>query len=320
MRNFALTLFSLAMAPALALVMAVVTAVVSGGTAHAAPRVIVSIKPVHALAAGVMAGVGTPELLLTAAASPHHQSLKPSQASRLSGAEIVIWIGPTAESRLTRSIANLAAGAVVLQLDELAGLTLYLARAGGVFSDHHDDHKSGDHKSGKQGSMDPHFWLDIDNAVVITRALGHRMSALDPGNADAYRANADQEITRLEKLRDQLARRLAPLAGKPMIVVHDAFQYLERRYHIRAIGALGVDAERRAGPKRLIKLRHEIRDHDAVCLLLEPGSEPPALLVLREGVTLKTVVLDPIGVAVPPGPSAYRSMMSAIADQLLQCL
>ena len=38
--------------------------------------VVVSIKPIHALVAGVMQGVGTPHLLLNDQQSPHHFAFK----------------------------------------------------------------------------------------------------------------------------------------------------------------------------------------------------------------------------------------------------
>ncbi|MEE8545627.1 MAG: zinc ABC transporter substrate-binding protein, partial [Alphaproteobacteria bacterium] len=48
-----------------------------------APRVVVTIKPVHALVAAVMAGLGRPGLLIEGAASPHGYALRPSDARAL---------------------------------------------------------------------------------------------------------------------------------------------------------------------------------------------------------------------------------------------
>jgi len=39
--------------------------------------VVTSIKPVHSLVSGVMAGVGTPSVIIEGAGSPHTYSLKP---------------------------------------------------------------------------------------------------------------------------------------------------------------------------------------------------------------------------------------------------
>ena len=49
--------------------------------------VVVSIKPVHSLVAGVMQGVGEPGLLVKGTGSEHSYSLRPSEARALERAE-----------------------------------------------------------------------------------------------------------------------------------------------------------------------------------------------------------------------------------------
>ena len=51
--------------------------------AAAEPKVVVTIKPLHALVAQVMAGVGVPELLVKGSASPHTYALRPSETRAL---------------------------------------------------------------------------------------------------------------------------------------------------------------------------------------------------------------------------------------------
>jgi len=74
--------------------------------ANAAPNVVVSIKPIHSLTAGVMKGVGEPELLLDGATSPHDFNLKPSQAQSIQDADTIIWIGEGLESFLIKPMGN----------------------------------------------------------------------------------------------------------------------------------------------------------------------------------------------------------------------
>ena len=83
-----------------------------------APRVVVSVLPVHSLAAGVMAGVGAPRLLIRGAASPHDASLRPSDARALSAADLVIWVGPGLETFLSKPLGALAGRARVIALAE----------------------------------------------------------------------------------------------------------------------------------------------------------------------------------------------------------
>ena len=54
-----------------------------------APKVAADIAPVHALVARVMQGIGAPELIVAANASPHGYAMKPSEAAALEGAPVV---------------------------------------------------------------------------------------------------------------------------------------------------------------------------------------------------------------------------------------
>ncbi len=87
-------------------------------------RVVASIKPVHGLASAVMAGVGSPALLIKGTDSVHGYQLKPSDARMIENAHILLWIGPNLETSLTASISNLAQGRKVIELSTASELTL----------------------------------------------------------------------------------------------------------------------------------------------------------------------------------------------------
>jgi len=115
-------------------------------------EVVVSIKPVHSLVAGVMEGVGRPALLVTGTGSEHSYSLRPSQARLLDEADVVFWVGETMETFLIKSLQALASDAEVVELWKVPGLTLLATREGGMWEAHeHGDgladaaHGEGEH-------------------------------------------------------------------------------------------------------------------------------------------------------------------------------
>ncbi len=55
----------------------------SGSAKADAPRVVADIAPIHSLVAMVMDGVGQPQLLVPQNISPHHYSMRPSEAGAL---------------------------------------------------------------------------------------------------------------------------------------------------------------------------------------------------------------------------------------------
>ena len=127
-----------------------------GGTALAdAPRVAVDIAPVHSLVARVMADVGTPDLILPPGASPHEYNLRPSEASALQNADIVVWMGEDLAPWMEHAVETLATNASVLTLLE-ADVTTHLdLREDALFEAHshddHDDHGHDDHGHKDEG-------------------------------------------------------------------------------------------------------------------------------------------------------------------------
>ena len=76
----------------------ILSGVFKSATAEPAePKIVASIFPLYSLAAGVMDGVGEPTLLLHDGLSPHDFALKPSQASLLQSADLLLWVGKNLE-------------------------------------------------------------------------------------------------------------------------------------------------------------------------------------------------------------------------------
>ena len=81
----------------------------------AAPKVVATIKPIHSIAANVMAGVGEPHLLLDAAVSEHTAQLTPSQVAAMQNADLIVGGGRESRSlpaQGARKSRNLPAKAV----------------------------------------------------------------------------------------------------------------------------------------------------------------------------------------------------------------
>lgn len=138
------------------------TATLMAGTAMAeGPKVATDIAPVQSLVARVMEGVGSPDLIIAAGASPHEYSLRPSEAGTLQEADLVFWIGPGLTPWLEDAIGTLAETAAVTSLLEVEGTIELPMRESALFEAHvhgaqgdevdhtkahgHDDHDHDDH-------------------------------------------------------------------------------------------------------------------------------------------------------------------------------
>ena len=273
----------------------------------AAPRVLVSIKPVHSLVAGVMAGVAVPELLLTGNQSPHHFALRPSDARKIEAADLVVWVGEELEIPLAGVLAARREGRPQLEL--MKGPGMELGQAGkGAEEEHH------------QHDRDPHIWLSLRNADRILTLLVDELGRLDPANRERYRANGERLRSELVRLGPELKEKLAPVRDVPFIVFHDAYGLFEREYGLKKLGVVTLSPERQPGARRVSELRGKITAQGARCVFSEPQFPPKLVDVLVDGTDARKGELDPLGARLPEGPDAYFRLMRELAGAFSACL
>ncbi len=284
----------------------------------AEPKVVVTIKPVHSLAAALLDGVAEPKLLLDGASSPHSYALKPSDAEALSQADAIVRVSENLEVFLDKAIKALPQSARVIDLDQTRGLTLLPVRKNGGFTQETDDGTDEHHHD--HGAVDVHFWLDPGNAARIADHLAQQFAEMDPAHAAQYQANSEKLKVKLAALDIELKGVLGGLSDKPFIVFHDVTNYLEKRYGLHGLGAVTLSPERPPGAKRLFELREKIKNAKAICVFAEPQFPPKLVETLIEGTQAKRGVLDEIGAALPPGPDQYFALMRMDAQNLAACL
>jgi zinc transport system substrate-binding protein len=292
----------------------------SAAPAAAKLEVVVTIKPLHALVAQVMTGIGSPELLVGGASSPHTYALKPSDASKLSRADIFFRMSESMEPFTAKVARSLPKTVQVVTLQETKGLKLLPRRTGATFEDHDhgDDHATGHDHS--HAVTDGHAWLDPGNAKMMVDRIAQALSTKEPASATVFRSNADALKGKLDDLAAELARELKPLNDKPYIVFHDALQYFERRYGLRVVGSISVSPEVPPSAKRLSSLRKKITSLGAVCVFAEPQFDTRLVNNLVEGTRARMGTIDPEGGKIEPGPDLYFTLLRNLARDLKSCL
>lgn len=319
----------------------------SPAIAFAAPDVVVSIKPLHSLVAAVMKDVGTPALIVKGTASAHTYNLRPSDAQALQKAQIVFWMGHGLEAFLEKPLEALAGKAEVVEMEDVAGLEKLPYREGGPFEAHdhgeekhageegHDhDHDHGhDHDDGhdhakehadghehEEHGVDMHMWLDPMNAKAMAKAVEQTLAKADPANAQAYAKNLSALEAQLDTLDAETKAKLAPVADKPFVVFHDAYQYFEHRYKVRVAGSVTVSPENMPGAERISQIHDKIAELKAVCVFAEPQFESKLVSVVMEGTSARSAALDPHGAALAEGPDLYPQLIRNLADSMVSCL
>jgi zinc transport system substrate-binding protein len=274
-------------------------------------RVVASIKPIHSLVAGVMHGIGQPELLLSSSQSPHHASLRPSERRKLTRADLIFWIGPSMESFMPRLLSSLDDKTQIISLIDINGLTLHPARRPDHDSEHHDDNR--------HTQIDAHIWLNTHNIEIMIDEITRQLVSLDPENSQQYRSNNKILHEKTKTLRNKLGSLLKD-KQQPFLTYHDGYQYFEQEFNLKNVGFVSRHPELRPSARHIHAMKKLIRKHSIECVFYDAPVEPPIMTSLLTGNQAKAVELDPMGIKLPSDKLNLFQIMRTMGGKFQNCL
>lgn len=312
------------------------------GAAGAAPKVVSTIKPIHSLVAKISDGVFTPTLLIKQA-SPHGYQLTTADSKVLSEADLIVWTGADLETFMVNLQPKLKKDLVSLEWAKLPQVQLLATRRGSPWGEgeeheehhheqgqhehdgeehHHegeDDHHGAGHHH-HHGPQDLHLWLSKDNSELLLKEISAALTKLDPENGAKYAANLSKALADLERLHSRTAEQLRPLANRPYLVFHDAYQYFERDFHLNARGSVRINPEQEPSAAHLAELQQMLAKEKIICVFSEPQFPAKIIDKLLADTKVKRGELDPLGAELPADRDAYDKIIGNLASNLVNCL
>lgn len=261
-----------------------------------AATVSVSNYPLFLLSEAVTEGAPSANRLLQAGEVGHHGSISPGDIKAIQDSKFVVWFGDKLENNLAPNLKDAPNAIALFEFD--------------AFNRHPLRDVKGESIA---GTLDPHIWLDPENAKAITRALAVIHSHANPQYKDLYQANA-------KKFAQQLDKQVAAFKQKsvqdkqlrPYWAYHDAYQYIEDSLDLTLIGSLSTDHH--LAPKASqLRWLNEQRPAKQMCLV--SPSQPAKGLLAK---------LQPVKTTVQPEDMStsgdFISGWQSMAQQIYKCI
>jgi zinc transport system substrate-binding protein len=161
-------------------------------------------------------------------------------------------------------------------------------------------------------NLDPHFWQDPSRMAIAARAFAEEMAKADPAHAAYYRARGERLSRQLHRLDREYARTLATCRIRTLVVSHDAFEYLGRRYGLDVVPIAGLEPDSEPSFQHLQDLTELIKERGVTTVFFETLASPALAQSLAGDLGIKTGVLDPIEGLTSDDPHAtYLTLMRA---------
>ena len=299
-------------------------------------QVVVDIPPVHGIVEGVLGSNASITTLISRGIDPHNYTMKPSHAAALSAADLIVLIGESLTPSLAEKLPSLASNAQIIELAKVSNV--HLIAYEDAHEDHeddahhdddhhddhadekeqneheHDEHHDDEHDSHDHSGINPHIWLDIDNADVWAHAIAKSASELSTALTSDINAN----LAAFEQTLIGLKSEMQTLTAKPYSVSHDAFGYLEESFGIDHPQAVTNGMGLRPSPSDMANLRAQIEATPPACMIIDPNDHTALAYALAEEYSIKTVEFSQLGEIVE-GENAYLILMQGAVTAFKTC-
>jgi manganese/zinc/iron transport system substrate-binding protein len=202
--------------------------------------------------------------LMGAGVDPHLYKASEGDVSKLSNANMIIYNGLHLEGKLVevfekmeRQQLNTVAVADALDKKDLIASALFAS------------------------NYDPHIWFNVEYWEKITVYVSDKLAEQLPEHRDYFKANANNYISQLKNLKQDLDAEIAtlPVDKRRLVTAHDAFNYF--------VGLQGLSTATEAGVQDVQKTAAYIIDHKVKAVFIESSVPRRTIEALTASVNSK---------------------------------
>ena len=177
----------------------------------------------------------------------HDYQLTPQDMKKLNSAYVLVVNGGGMETFLNKAIAQFPR----LKIVE-ASKGIQLIETEGHQRESDDDHH--------EHQFNPHVWVSVSGAILQVENICKGLMAVDSGNAQKYRLNADRFIKSLEELKSKMHQGLSGISDRNIITFHEAFPYFAREFNLNVAAVIEREAGSEPSARELAEIIKLIKE------------------------------------------------------------
>ena len=143
-------------------------------------------------------------------------------------------------------------------------------------------------------NRDPHIWLDPVFAQDMVAFIKDSLITIDPDGAVEYEANALVLTQEFVDLDNRFVDGLSQCTVTGVVVSHDAFGYLSKRYHFTTYTIAGISTEDQPSAKTLAQIKEKTQV-GVTHILVEESSTLRFAQVIADETGLTMLSINPLG-------------------------
>lgn len=262
----------------------------------------VTIYPLYDIVRNVVGDTQGVVLILPPGSSPHTYEPTPQDIAKLSQAQLLFTVGHGIDS-WAETLAQNAGVSQIIPVDK--NITLLQATE-------HSHEGEDDHETEEEQSTDPHYWLSVQNAQIITNTVAEILSQAYPEHAVLYRSRATEYQRQLAELFTYGQQQRQQSQIQHIATFHDAWRYFAVDFDLEVVATFVPLAGQEPSPSYLQNFRKEVQAHNLTVVYTEPQFSTKSIESFAADLGVRIGLLDPIGGSIDK--DTYINLMKANID------
>ena len=243
------------------------------------------------------------QLIVPIGSDPHLYDPSPTDAQKVSKADLIFMNGLTFEGWINQLIESSGTKAPTITVTN--GLTPISS-------------------SEYQDAFDPHAWMDVNKAQTYIKNIYEGLVRILPEEKATFESNYKAYSKKLKELDEYITQQInrVPEEHRILITSHDAFSYYGQRYGLRIEGVMGTSTEAEAQTSDLRRVMSIINTSGVPAIFVESTVNPKLMNQIASDNKVKiggSLYADSIGKKGSDGDS-YYNMMKSNTDVITKAL
>jgi len=298
-------------------------------TSHAfALNIVTSINPLYQITKFISADKNKILLLVNPNISEHDYMPKPSDIRNINNSDLIFYISNDLEYYLPKILKSTNNKARIIELINSPNLKLL---------------KIKNNKVDKNYKIDPHIWLNPDNAIIIAQIITENLSELDPKYKDYYHNNLKKFISEIKTntifhhaalpravknqgfstyqypSKDRYWYNNKKIKQNNYLIYHNCYQYFEDYYQLNSSKIIPYFQNIGPGISDIKKAEEIIKKDNIKCIIAQPQEESRVALEIANANKIKFIIADIIGSKNYDEKNGYIKLINDLVVKFSDC-
>ena len=141
--------------------------------------------------------------------------------------------------------------------------------------------------------IDPHYWVSLNNYILMTEAITKLFIEKDSTNKDFYIQNSNNYLEKIKALKEKFDSSMATCTNKKILVNHDAFGYFADDYGVKQYSISGMSPDDKPSAKQISELITLVKNEKINTVFFEEFASPKVAQTIAKATNIKIDTLRP---------------------------